>query len=125
MRILRTVALSTMLGVATLAATGASAHQAGGATEPGADPAAACARMMEGMSKADQEAMGKFMQSDRAPQMMSRMMQTAKRMGNGDVMAGMSRMMDMMGSMGRGGMMGGGKMGQGGMMQRGGSGSSE
>jgi len=31
----------------------------------------------------------------------------ARRMGNGDVMLGMTRMMEMMGSMGGGGMMGG------------------
>ena len=37
---------------------------------------------------------------------MANMMETARRMGNGDVMLGMTRMMEMMGGTG-GGMMGG------------------
>jgi hypothetical protein len=72
-----------------------------------------------GMSEQDRNAMREFMRSDRAPEMMGRMMQMARGMGNGDVIAGMTRMMDMMGSTGRDGMMGGsaGMMGgQGGMM---------
>lgn len=75
-----------------------------------------------GMSEQDRNAMREFMRSDRAPEVMGRMMQMARGMGNGDVMAGMTRMMDMMGSSGRDGMMGGsgGMMGgQGGMMRRG------
>jgi hypothetical protein len=56
-----------------------------------------------------------FMQSDRAPQAMVNMMEMARRMGDGDAMAGMTRMMEMMGSMGD-------RMrGQGGMMQPGGA----
>lgn len=53
------------------------------------------------------EEMRRFMQSDRAPQAMAAMMEMARRMGNGDVMLGMVRMMQMMGSMG--GMMGPGE----------------
>jgi hypothetical protein len=56
-----------------------------------------------------------FMKSDRAPQAMTNMMEMARRMGNGDVMLGMTRMMEMMGGTHRGGMMGG----RGGMMQPG------
>lgn len=69
-----------------------------------------------GASEAGRKAMREFMQSDRAPQAMANMMAMARRMGHGDVMLGMTRMMEMMGSMG-GGMMGG----QGGMMQPGGA----
>jgi hypothetical protein len=56
------------------------------------------------------EEMERFMGSERMPQAMTSMMDMARRMGDGDVMLGMVRMMEMMGSMG--GMMGG----QGGMM---------
>ena len=41
-----------------------------------------------------------LMRSGKAPELMDRMMQMARRMGNGDVMAGMTRMMKMMGRMG-------------------------
>lgn len=59
------------------------------------------------------EEMEHFMNSDRMPQAMTAMMGMARRMGDGDVMLGMVRMMEMMGSMGgQDGMMGG----QGGMM---------
>ncbi len=53
------------------------------------------------------EEMQRFMTSERMPQAMSAMMEMARRMGNGDVMAGMDRMMEMMSTMGQmGGMMG-------------------
>ncbi len=55
------------------------------------------------------EEMQRFMNSERAPQAMAAMMDMAWRMGDGDTMLGMVRMMEMMGSMG--GMMGGGMMG--------------
>lgn len=55
--------------------------------------------------------MREFMRSERAPQAMSNMMEMTRRMGNGDVMLGMTRMIEMMGSMG------GGTMDRGGMMQ--------
>jgi len=51
------------------------------------------------------EEMERFMSSERMPQAMTSMMDMARRMGEGDVMLGMVRMMEMMGSMG--GMMGG------------------
>ena len=51
------------------------------------------------------EEMQRFMNSERAPQAMAAMMDMARRMGDGDTMLGMVRMMEMMGSMG--GMMGG------------------
>ncbi len=68
----------------------------------------ACMNMMQGpgVTEEGKRAMREFMQSDRAPQAMANMMEMARRMGNGDVMLGMTRMMEMMGSMG-GGMMGG------------------
>ncbi len=105
---------------AVLAGTGVSAEQArpGDATTRTDGAQRACLDVA-GMSEQDRNAMGEFMRSDRAPEMMGRMMQMARGMGNGDVMAGMTRMMDMMGSSGRDGMMGGrgGMMGgQGGMM---------
>lgn len=58
------------------------------------------------MSGRGGEEMQRFMNSERAPQAMAGMMDMARRMGNGDTMLGMVRMMEMMGSMG--GMMGGG-----------------
>ncbi len=75
-----------------------------------------------GVTGQDKKATRDFMQSDRAPQTMTKMMAMARRMGNGDVMLGMTRMMEMMG--GQGGMMGGRDAmrdammgGQGGMME--------
>ena len=80
---------------------------------PSADPMAACARMMRdpGVTEDGKTAMREFMQLPRGSEAMTTMMAMARRMGNGDVMLGMTRMMEMMGSMGGGGMMGG----QGGM----------
>ena len=63
------------------------------------------------------EEMQKFMQSERAPKAMASMMEMARRMGDGDTMLGMVRMMEMMGSMGGEG--GGMKGGQGGGMKGG------
>lgn len=57
------------------------------------------------MSGRGVEEMQRFMQSERGPRAMSAMMEMARRMGDGDLMLGMVRMMEMMGSMG--GMMGG------------------
>jgi len=45
------------------------------------------------------------MHSERMPQAMSAMMAMAERMGDGDMMLGMVRMMEMMSMMGGGGMM--------------------
>ena len=75
------------------------------------DAAAKCAEMMRQSSSEGRNAMREFMQSERAPQAMGSMMEMARRMGNGNVMLGMTRMMEMMGSMG------GGTTGQGDMMQ--------
>lgn len=76
------------------------------ASERSPDPAAMCAEMMkDGATPEGQDAMREFMKSERAPQAMASMMAMARRMGDGDVMLGMTRMMDMMGSMGGGGMM--------------------
>ena len=53
------------------------------------------------------EEMQRFMSSERMPQAMDAMMAMAERMGGGDTMLGMVRMMEMMSMMGGGGMMGG------------------
>lgn len=58
------------------------------------------------------EEMERFMNSERMPQTMNTMMEMARRMGDGDTMLGMVRMMEMMGSMGgKMGGQGGGAMG--------------
>lgn len=105
--------VSAFVVSAVLAGTGVSAEQArpGDATTR-TDAGQKSCLDVAGMSEQDRTAMREFMRSDRAPEMMGRMMQMARGMGNGDVMAGMTRMMDMMGSSGRDGKMGG----QGGMM---------
>ncbi|OGB88357.1 MAG: hypothetical protein A3H39_12875 [candidate division NC10 bacterium RIFCSPLOWO2_02_FULL_66_22] len=64
-------------------------------------------RPMMGSGGSGMEEMQRFMQSDRAPQAMAAMMEMARQMGNGDVMLGMVRMMEMMGGMGQ--MMGQGR----------------
>ena len=63
--------------------------------------------MMQGSGMTDEgkKAMREFMQSPKAPQAMNTMMEMARRMGNGDPMLGMTKMMKMMG--GQGSMMGG------------------
>jgi Spy/CpxP family protein refolding chaperone len=63
-------------------------------------PGGSAAQRTRGMDE-----MERFMSSERMPQAMTAMMDMARRMGDGDVMLGMVRMMEMMGSMG--GMMGG------------------
>ena len=82
------------------------------------DAQTACTEMMQGSGTTEEgrKAMREFMQSAKAPQAMSNMMHMAWRMGNGDPMLGMTKMMEMMG--GQGGMMGSssGAMGDGGMM---------
>lgn len=92
------------LGLA-LGATPGAAHEST-PVEPKHDPTAACMEMMHGagVTEEGRKAMREFIsQSDRAPQVMANMMEMARRMGNGDVMLGMTRIMDMMG----GGMMSG------------------
>ncbi len=92
------LALGTTLGLAQETKSGGAKH----------DPTAACMDMMQGagVTEEGRKAMREFMQSDRAPQAMANMMEMARRMGNGDVMLGMTRMMEMMGGGGMGGMMG-------------------
>lgn len=122
MKRLPVVTLLALIVPMLFAGTVVQARQAERSSNANRDAAAACTEMMrsQGMSEEGRKAMGEFMRSERAPQMMARMMEMARKMGNGDVMAGMTRMMDTMGSMGRGGMMGGMMEGQGGMMQPGG-----
>ncbi len=76
-----------------------------------------CLGMMHGagMTEEGTKAMREFMHSPKAPEAMSNMMEMGRRMGNGDLMLGMTRMMEMMG--GPPDMMGGsGPMRQRGMM---------
>ncbi len=94
--------MSLLLAGATLAAESTSLPG------PQAEPGTMCAEMMRGPAPTGEggQAMREFMQSDRAPRAMATMMDMAWRMGGGDLMLGMTRMMEMMGAMG-GGMMGG------------------
>jgi hypothetical protein len=71
------------------------------------DAQTACIDMMHGSGMTDggKKAMQEFMNSPKAPEAMNNMMEMARRMGNGDPMLGMTKMMEMMG--GIGGMMGG------------------
>ena len=77
------------------------------AADAAPDPTATCPVIMQGPGITDEgrKAMRDFMQSEKAPQTMATMMEMARRMGNGDIMLGMTKMMEMMG--GQGGMMGG------------------
>ena len=93
----------------------AMAQQPGKSTESprgdAKDAQTACMDMMHGagMTEEGTKAMREFMQSPKAPQAMNNMMEMARRMGNGDPMLGMTKMMEMMGSSGsmrQGGMMG-------------------
>jgi hypothetical protein len=96
----------------------AMAQQPGQSTESprgdAKDAQSACMDMMPGagMTEEGAKAMREFMHSPTAPRAMNNMMEMARRMGNGDTMLGMTKMMEMMG--GQGGMMGSsGAMGQG------------
>lgn len=99
-RLARTGLTLVILGSATL---GTAAVMA---AEPGSGSAAraiidTCADMMGGAATAEGgNAMQEFMKSERAPQAMANMMAMARRMGDGDAMLGMTRMMEMMGRMG-------------------------
>ena len=106
-----------LLGVSVPLALVTAGIAAEKATDKPADPKAACSQMMQGagVTNEGKKAMQEFMQSPRAPEAMAKMMAMARRMGNGDVMVGMTRMMEMMGSMGSGTM-----AGQSGMMTPGG-----
>lgn len=105
MKRLPVVTLLALIVPMLFAGTVVQAHQAERSSNANLDAAAACTEMMrgQGMSEEGRKAMGEFMRSERAPQMMARMMQMARKMGNGEVMAGMTRMMDVMSSMGAAG----------------------
>lgn len=95
---------------ALVAAPSVIAQQRDRAVEPSGharnDAQAACMAMMQGSGTTEEgkKAMQEFMQSPKAPQAMNNMMEMARRMGNGDTMLGMTKMMEMMG--GQGGMSG-------------------
>ena len=73
--------------------------------EPTKGAQEACMQMMQGPGVTEQgkQAMREFMRSPKAGEAMTRMMEMARRMGNGDPLLGMTKMMEMMG--GQGGMM--------------------
>ncbi len=76
--------------------------------EPTKDAATTCmVDTMQGFGTTEEgsKAMQEFMQSPKGARAMTNMMEMARRMGNGDLMLGMTKMMEMMG--GQGGMMGG------------------
>ena len=78
--------------------------------EPTKDAQTACMDMMpgSGMTEEGKKSMQELMQSPKGAQAMTSMMEMARRMGNGDPMLGMTKMMEMMGGQGgMGGMMGG------------------
>ena len=105
--IVSTLALSTLvLGPAVMAAE-PNKSAVPKTSEPKKDAQAACMDMMQGSGTTEEgrKAMNEFMQSPKAAQAMNNMMEMARRMGNGDLMLGMTKMMEMMG--GHGGMMGG------------------
>ena len=106
-KILSVLALSVLVMAAPVIATEPSKGADPKSGEPKKDAQAACMEMMQGSGVTDEgrNAMREFMQSPKAPQAMNNMMEMARRMGNGDPMLGMTKMMEMMG--GQGGMMGG------------------
>ncbi len=104
-RLLVVVAVLSAIGFGTFGlvsareATGKAAENRPGQSDRSGDVAA----MTRGM-----EEMVRFCSSERMPQAMNAMMGMARQMGNGDAMAGMVRMMEMMSMMGQmGGQMGG------------------
>src|SRR5713101_3199821 len=106
--VLSVFALSALVLGPVARATAQSSNSAEAkASEPKKDPQAACMDMMQGSGTTEEgrKAMNEFMQSPKAAQAMNNMMEMARRMGNGDPMLGMTKMMEMMG--GQGGMMGG------------------
>lgn len=100
---MKNVMIRLSLAVVGSFALAAIAMAADKAPETPKDPSAMCAEMMKGAGPDGQKAMREFMQSERAPQAMAKMMEMARQMGDGDPMLGMTRMMNMMG--GQGGMM--------------------
>lgn len=106
-RLAATLFVASTLTVAGIAA-GHAAPPKGGDHTGGAQDA--CMKMMQdpGVTEQGRQSMREYMQSPKAGPAMRNMMEMARRMGAGDPMLGMTKMMDMMG----GGMMGG----SGGMM---------
>jgi hypothetical protein len=103
-----TWSLVAVLGLTVLVVSHvAFADSAKKAADPAKDSVNACTEMMQGagVTEEGKKAMRDFMRSDKAPETMSNMMEMARKMGNGDPMLGMTKMMEMMG--GGGGMMGG------------------
>lgn len=70
------------------------------ATLPAAAAPAERSGAAQGHGTRGAEEMHRFMNSERMPQTMSAMMAMAERMGGGDTMLGMVRMMEMMSGMG-------------------------
>ena len=81
----------------------AMAQQLGTSTESPSGDAKACMDTMHsaGTTEEGAKAMREFMQSPKAPRLMNNMMEMARRMGNGDPMLGMTKMMKMTGGQGR------------------------
>ena len=107
-------ALVVSLGLSALAiAPSVMAHQPNKSAESQRvdaknDAQTACMDMMQGagVTEEGKKAMEEFMRSPQASQAMNNMMEMARRMGNGDPMLGMTKMMEMMGGQGGiGGMM--------------------
>jgi hypothetical protein len=101
-------------GLAALALAGAATAAEKWSPGKSTDPSAVCAEMMApaGRGGEDGKPMGELMPSAGAPRAMANMMAMARRMGQGDAMLGMTRMMEMMSSTsddarmgGRGGLM--------------------
>lgn len=104
--IVAALALSTLVVAPTVLAQQPN-KQAQASGQDKKDPQAACMDMMQGSGTTEEgkKAMQEFMKSPKAPEAMNKMMEMARRMGNGDPMLGMTKMMEMMGGMD--GMMGG------------------
>jgi hypothetical protein len=93
--------VGALAGVLLLAGAASAADKQ--APEKSIDPTEMCPLMTkDAVTPQGENAMREFMKSDRAPQAMASMMDMARRMGDGDVTLGMTRMMEMMGSMGGG-----------------------
>jgi len=86
------VTIRAMAGVSVvLLLAGAAFAAEQQAPETSSDPAVMCAEMVkDGATVEGHNAMREFMKSERAPQAMANMMEMARRMGNGDVMLGMT-----------------------------------
>ncbi len=98
---MKRIVFGMVIGVAAVALLNAGLGLANQHTSK-KDSTEACTQMMQGtgVTEEGRKAMGEFMQSDRAPQAMANMMEMAGRMGDGDPMLGMTRMMEMMGDPG-------------------------